>query len=279
MPDDVKQDVNQSVNTEVQPQTPQPIGFDQWSAHIPPDMKDKGYWALVKDQPLATVLKNYGAAQERMGKSILLPEKDDKEGQEKLWNKLGRPETPDKYQYKLPEHKSLKWDENVFKDFAKTAHSLGATNEQVAGLIDWFTKDVMTKNDKYANEMLQRHDEVVGKLKKEYGTNYDANIAIAKRAAVTYFGAEVGEKYIDDNIHNEPVVRGLVKLGLQLAEDGLFGKNPVEFQGAITREEAQKKINEIMGNRSHAYWGNPSDPATQAALLDVENLHKIAFPE
>lgn len=263
----------------ITPTTPQPIDYNQWSAHIPADMKEKGFWGNVKDQPLEVVLKNYGEAQTRLGKSIVLPEKEDKDGWNAVWGKLGRPESPDKYDYKLPEHEQLKWDPDTFKSFAAKAHELGAPNQVVSGLIDWFTKDVIAKNDNYANQFKETLAQTEGALKKEYGSNYDANIAFARRAAEMYLGADAGKDYVDKHMHEPAVVKGFVKLGLQLAEDGIFGKKPMEREGAISREAASKKIMEIMSDRSHAYWGNPGDAKTKDAQLEMENLHKIAYPE
>lgn len=258
---------------------PDPIAFNQWSAHIPTELKDKGYWEPVKDQPLATVLKNYGHAQERMGKSIVIPDKEDKDGWSKIYNKLGRPESPDKYQYELPQKEGLKWDEETFKSFTTVMHQLGASNDQVKGVVDWFTKDIITKNDSYFEQSKAKAEDVTTKLKKELGSGYDSSMALARRAAETYLGAEAGKDYVDRNITNESVVRGFIKLGKDLAEDGAFGKKPQELEGVISREAATQKILQIMSNRSHPYWGNPGNPETQAALAEMEDLHKIAYPE
>ena len=271
---------NQSVDGNPLPVTNNaPIAYNQWSAHIPPDLKDKGYWEPVKDQPLSLVLKNYGHAQERMGKSIVIPEKDDKEGWGKVFSKLGRPEKPEEYDYKLPEHKDIKWEPTMFGELNKVMHGLGATKDQVDGLVQWFTKDVVTKMEAHGAETQEKADKVLASIKKEHGSQADVSLAFARRAAETYFGAEVGKTFVDRNMHDEVLVKGMVKLGMQLAEDGAFGKKPLETEGAISREAAKTQITEIMSNRSHAYWGQPNLPDTQAALKKVEDLHKIAYPE
>lgn len=271
------EDNHQEQNTTTNEQA---IPFQQWSSHIPPDLKDKGYWEPLKDQPLSTVLKNYGHAQERMGKAIVLPDKpEDKEGWEKVYNKLGRPEKPEQYDYTLPEHEHIKWDKDTFGEFNKVIHSLGINKQQAKGLVEWFTKDVITKNEKAYESVKEKAEKVLGEVKKEYGSHADAKLALARRAAEMYLGPEVGKDFIDRNMYDDKLVKGFIKLGTQLAEDGVFGKKPLEFEGVVSRDEAKRQINEIMSDRNHPYWGNPSNPATQEALKRVEELHKIAYPE
>lgn len=258
----------------------QAIPFSQWASHIPPDLKDKGYWEPLKDQPLSTVLKNYGHAQERMGKSIVLPDKpEDKDGWEKIYTKLGRPEKPDQYDYTLPEHDMVKWDSGTFSEFNKVLHSHGVTKAQAKGIVEWFTKDVLTKNDSAYAKVKEKAEAVLASVKKEHGTQADTKLALARRAAETYLGSDVGKTFIDRNMHDETIVKGFIKLGAQLAEDGVFGKKVLEFEGVVSRDEAKRQINEIMSDRNHPYWGNPSNPTTKDALQRVEDLHKIAFPE
>ena len=263
----------------IQPVAPEPIGFDKWSTQIPTELKDKGYWEPVKDQPLSTVLKNYGHAQERMGKSIVVPEPADKEAWSKVFSKLGRPDDPTGYDYNLPEHKTIKWNPDMFKELNTTMHNLGATKEQVKGLVEWFTKDVITKQDAAQDAALAAADAAQAKFKKEFGTNFEANMAFGRRAAEMYFGPEFGKEFLDANMNDERIVRGMVKLGMQLAEDGAFGKKPVEYEGAISKEAAKTKINEVMSNRAHPYWSTTDSDARKAAYAEMENLHKIAFPE
>ena len=257
-----------------------PIPYTQWSTHIPTELKDKGYWEPVKDQPLATVLKNYGHAQERMGKSIVLPDKpDDKDGWSKVFDKIGRPAKPEDYEYTLPEAKDVAWDKGMFTELNKVMHGLGATKDQVKGLVEWFTKDLVTKTEAANGEAKEKAEKVLASIKKDFGSQADVTLAFARRAAELYLGADVGKDFIDRNMADEKLVRGFVKLGKDLAEDGAFGKKPPELEGAISREAAVMQINEIMSNRAHPYWSTTNSPDQQAALKKVEELHKIAYPE
>lgn len=269
---------NPGVSHEQSPQGTAPIGPDTWTKYIPQDLKDKGYWEPVKTANLDTVLKNYGHAQERLGRSVTVPDNpSDAEGWSKVYGKLGRPETPDGYKYELPQVEGINWDNQKVKEFHKAAHEMGLTNTQVEHFAKWVANDVKATLDDHVEKGMRKAAETEAFLKREYGPNYEMNIGIAKRASNMFFGNEATEELFATM--PEPIVKGLVKLGQQLNEDKAFGSNPPEMHGVVSKEAAIKKIGEIMGDRKHPYWGNPADPNTKAALQEVEDLHKIAYPE
>ncbi|UOF78748.1 putative protease [Caudoviricetes sp.] len=249
-----------------------------WQEHIPPDLKDKGCWAPVKDQPLSTVLKNYVHAQEHIGKAISIPDKeDDVEGWNKVYTRLGRPDSPDKYAYNLPKVDGLTWREEGFKDFSKVAHASGLTAKQATSVVDWFTKTSGAQHQLQTQAALDAESKVSAALKQEYGTNYPAYMGFAKQAAAKYFGPGKADTVMDAFRHDPDVLKGLVRLGRELAEDGAFGTKPYESASGMAPGSAKDAIGKIMADRTHAYWGNPTDPRTAQAYADMENLHKLAY--
>lgn len=254
----------------------QPTQVD-WRTHIPQDMRDKGYWQPLKDADLSTVLKNYGHAQERLGRSITLPaSEDDAEGWNKIYDKF-RPESPDKYDVSPPEFEGFTWDNKALDGFKKAAHESGLSNKQVKNIMDWFSQDLQQKVETSKQRGFEEVALTETKLKKEYGQDYDMNVALAKRASNVYFGNETTEAWFD--VMPEPIVRGLVKLGKQLAEDKVFGTNPPEMRGVTSKDQAKKKIAEIMSDRKHPYWSLQDTQEKRNALQEVHDLHMIAYPE
>jgi len=247
----------------------------EWRQHIPEEMRDKGYWKPVEQADLSTVLKNYGHAQERLGRSITLPEEG--EDRSAVYEKLGRPKTPAEYDVKAPEHDGIGWGDDSFEAFKSLAHEKGLTQDQVSGLVDWFKTDLSKKVETAAETGYEQAAVVETKLKKEFGANYDMEAALAKRVGNLYFGPEATEAWFDTM--PEPVVRGLMKLGKQMAEDKVFGTNPPELNGITSKEQALKRIAEIGGDRKHAYWSHSNTPAKQEAVKEMESLHVIAYPE
>ena len=247
----------------------------EWRQHIPSDMTEKGYWKPLEQADLSTVLKNYGHAQERLGRSITVPEENGDFGP--VYEKLGRPKTAAEYQVESPEVNGVGWRDDSFEAFKSVAHAKGLTQNQLSGIVDWFKTDLSAQLASAEDTGREQAAVVEVKLKKELGPNYDMDVALAKRTGNLFFGLEATEEWFDTM--PEPVVRGLLKLGKQMAEDKVFGNSPPEMNGITTKEQAMKRIAEIGGDRNHAYWSFGDTPLKQAAIQEMESLHYIAFPE
>ena len=248
-----------------------------WQDHIPADLKDKPYWGALKDGDLSTVLQSYGHAQERLGKSITLPESaEDVEGWAKVSEKL-RPASPDQYTIELPEVEGAQWDKEQFEWFRKVAFDNGLRADQFANVVKAFTDSRSKAYKDAVNQGLERSAVTQVKLQKELGPNYEMQLALAQRAGNLYFGQEVTESIVANM--NEPAIRGLMKLGKQLMEDGVFGANPPESNGITSKEAALKRIAQIGSDRTGPYWSRQETEAKRAAVKEMEDLHKIAFPQ
>lgn len=76
-----------------------------------------------------------------LGGAIRIPGKDaTPEERDAFLNKLGRPETPDKYEFTVPKDlpEELPYDGEGAKEYGSKAHELGLTKTQAAGLHDWW---------------------------------------------------------------------------------------------------------------------------------------------
>ncbi|MFN3432748.1 MAG: hypothetical protein ACK46X_22730, partial [Candidatus Sericytochromatia bacterium] len=120
---------------------------------------------------------------------IRLPKPDDAEGNAALWNRLGRPETPDKFDVKLPEGSDL--DKAALDSFLATLHKAGPMTPAMAqAAADWyggFAKQTAEAADKlYKAEQ----DRVTLELKQELGGAYEQTIDAAAEAAERFGGAD-----------------------------------------------------------------------------------------
>jgi hypothetical protein len=254
------------------------VNSDNWRDYIPEDLKDKGYWKPLANADLTTVLKTLGHSQERLGKSITLPGDDAKpEDFHDIYTKLGKPASKDEYKVEEPSVEGYNWGEESFNAFKEAAFNANMTQEQTAAVVDWFRDDLKSKVGEAQDKGLETTAIVETKLKKEYGPDYDMSIALAKRASHLYYGPDATEAWFDTM--PEPVIRGMVKLGKQMAEDKVFGNSPPEMNGVTSKEAAIKRIADIGGDRSHPYWQTQESPAKEAAIKEMADLHTIAFPE
>lgn len=273
MPTDPNTDNQEATSNEQS----QEMGQASWKQSIPPDLKDKPFWSNYKDDDLGGLLKTTYHAQERLGRSITLPANDNPEEWNSVYDKLGRPKDKSEYKVSLPKLDGFEWHEPTFDKFKEVAHNIGLNQKQVESVVQWFSDDVQTKLSSAQDQGLERIAITETKLKKELGQDYDMAVALGKRASNLYFGPEATEEWFDTM--PEPVVKGLMKLGRQLAEDKVFGNNPVEMQGVTTKAKALEEINSVMADRKHPYWGDPFKAETKQARDRMEQLHKVAYPD
>lgn len=242
------------------PSGPEPLKWEQFQPHIPKEYQESGLWEPLKNNP-AMIFKNYAEAQKRLGNSISLPTEADPEAWGKIYNKLGRPETPEKYAWDAPEHTSIEWNQELLDGMKAHSHKLGLSQSQYKDTMDFYATSLMNQVNA-ENQAAKAHNEKVEtQLKESYGTNYEFNKQLGLRAATEYFGAEVAKEMGDLMSSNPDLFKGLFKLGQEMNEAGTFGSmTPSDF-GGLTYESAQEKISELnqADKSTHPYW-NASHP-------------------
>lgn len=180
-----------------------------------------------------------------LGNAIRVPgEKATDEEKAEFLNKLGRPESPDKYEFEVPKNlpEDVPYDAERADSFKQLAHSIGLTAQQAAALHDWAAEN--TVNDfKSFSESQQaqtetRAKEETEKLVKRWGPldsqTMRANVEFADRALKDVGGPElVAEfqrlKLIGPNkeILSEPLAVAFANMGMALyKEDDVLRGNP-----------------------------------------------------
>ena len=114
----------------------------------------------VSPESFGKLAKIAVSAESLIGKSVQIP--DDKakpEDLDKFFNKLGRPEKPEGYEFKLPEGipEGMPYDAEFAKAFKAVAHKAGATAKQAAEYHDftvkWFGEQYKAQHQKVADLM------------------------------------------------------------------------------------------------------------------------------
>lgn len=104
----------------------------KWTDTLPEDMR--GYVETKGFKDPAAVLTSYQNLEKLRGvpedRLLKLPETMDADALAPIFDKLGRPEAPEKYTRALGEG----FDDGVFKAVASEAHKLGLTDAQFAGM-------------------------------------------------------------------------------------------------------------------------------------------------
>jgi len=206
-------------------------------------IKQKGW----KDVPSA--IKSYKELESHLGKLKGQPNIPDVIPDDlipTLYQKLGKPESPDKYEFKAAEGVAL--DDALLGKFKQYAHGLNLTNKQFNDVVS-FQVQAMTEAMTAQEQAQQAGFEQAAKaLQDEWKENYEANFKQAKTAAEKLGVLEDLEQL---GLANNPsAIKMLHKLSAQLSEDTIMPKNP---SSAIDPKQELSELmkSDALKNRLH----------------------------
>lgn len=206
---------------------------------------------------------------------VRLPDFDDEEAKQQLFNKLGRPESPDNYDIDVPE--DLLNASTELQQFREVAHEAGLTKDQASKVLNFYTKDVIENQLSQFNEAKELGEQA---LKQKWGADYNARLNGAKLMAQKYADQNpaLAQELFNGQLGNNPlVIEMLSDLAAGMSESDIVqGQSKVTY--GITAEEALDRISEIRENKSHAFH-NPTDPGHRAAVEKVQKLYGVAYPD
>lgn len=263
---------------------------------LPEDIR--GEASLANFQDAAGLAKSYVNAQKLIGASVRIPTEDssaeavaefykklesidgvvrlpgaeDAEGKAALYNRLGRPESHSDYKLEI---EGLQTDPAQFDAFAQLAHQAGLTNEQMNVVMGFEAQRAQQQEQALAAS--QQNAEAI--LKEKWGHDYNARLEGAKAAAQTYAETypEAMAELINGPAGNNPALLAMLsELQGTMVESGNANAGASAPYG-MSAEEARFKIEEIQGNRSHAYF-NPADPKHADAMKRMKELYELAYP-
>lgn len=239
---------------------------------IPEEIRNHPSLSPIKD--VENLARSYVNAQRLIGADkIPMPANPTEEDLDRIYTRLGRPETPDAY--------GISPDGNVITEeraveYADIAHKLRLTPEQASGVLEYYRSAVQNDTAAITANNDQAREQAVSQLQAEWGQQYDAKIEAAQKA-VDRFDAG-----------------GLMEL--QLADGSVLGNHPeiikafaniAEFRASVTSEDtisesasslgmtpaqAQNEIDAIMNDRSHAYWDRTNVVGRQQAIERMQEL-------
>ena len=189
-----------------------------------------------------------------------------------VYDRLGRPETPEGYKYNLP--KETKLEEKTLKAFSEEAHKLGLLPNQAEGIINYYNSIAeQSEQAVTVNEEAARAEAEV-ELRKEYGPAYDLKIAQARNLATNTFGQDFlrDTKLADGSVlGNHPqVVRAFADLASKMSEDGIVQG---EAASAMTVKEIDGEI-ESLTQAGSAYW-DKTHINHRKAVSEVQRLYEL----
>lgn len=254
------------------PGEPAPAAATSWLDSLPEDIK--------KDPSLATfkspdaLAKSWVNAQKLIGanKVVVPGDKASEEEWNAFYNKIGRPESPDKYEVKAPE--GFKLDDAMAKQMRETAHKLGLTPAQLNGLVAFDAERVKAAQTASADaEKSEIRNNLVEYQKTLGGEDkYKARVDEA-RFALKELGTPELNKFLEEsNLGSHPqIIELFAKLKGMMGDGKIRDGTGTNF--GIDPTVIQDEINGMMSDLNGAYF-NPSHVGHSAAVEKVRILNE-----
>lgn len=241
---------------------------------MPEDLRDHPSLSPIKD--VENLARSYVNAQRLIGADkIAMPVNPTDEDLDRIYGRLGRPESPDGYGIKADGNIVT---EEVADNFADISHKLRLTPEQASGIMDYYRSAVEQSGVANTQQAEEAREQTVASLQQEWGRAYDTKLESAAKAAQEFATPEM--------------------FGIELSDGSRLGDNPefikafakiAEFRQTVTSEDtvaemsqsniltpamAQGEIDAIMADRSHAYW-DKKNPGHAMAVEKMQGLMEM----
>jgi hypothetical protein len=190
-----------------------------------------------------------------------------------VYNKLGRPESADKYKLEFKTDVAPV-DENVIKGFAQNAHKLGLNNKQAQGILEFYKSTLEGSAKEMSVNMETAQAEAANSLRSEWGRAYDDNLRKAADVAQTYLEPELLDTQLRDGSRlgdNPKIIKAFANIANLLSEDKIIG---AEADNALQGRDVEKEINDLVGDKTGPYW-NKSHPNHNKTVNQVLSLREL----
>ena len=261
-----------------------PVAEETWQGqHLPEDLRENETLSKFKD--VGSLSSSYLELQKMVGSRDKIPTEESTEDEvNSFYNKLGRPESPDAYDIKVPDEggTGMKYDQKLYSDFLQTAHQSGLTNKQAQDAIDFYAKMNEDSSINSEAQMQQAKVDAETALKKEWGVKeYDRNLAISRRA-FNRFADDDLKKFVQESgvSNNVSLIRFLHKIGKSFSDPKLSGSG--KTAGSIDSDSAKLEIDAMMKDKGHKYHEALFDPMHSKhgeAISYRDHLYDLVYQE
>ncbi len=262
--------------TQTQTQNQSQTSSPSWFGEVDPETR-----AWIESKKFSTpaeAIKSHRELETMMGapkEQILRLNPQDPKSITDAFLRLGKPENAEGY-----EIEPLK---KAAPEFAKTISQklfeMNFTKDQANGLINFMVEQenvIREENKKAKDEMVSR---IQSDLRKEYGTNFEANMDLAKRA-LKQFGVDTetpdGESVIDGIgavIGSDKAIRLFIEVGKRMSEDTM--RSTHGSQSTISSNAAKEQIESL---RKDTDFVKKLVSGDSEANRRLEALYKSAYP-
>ena len=188
-----------------------------------------------------------------------------------FYNRLGRPDAPDKYDLKVPEG----GDPALTDWFKQTAHKHGLTTKQAGALFNDWNSMSGEKMQAWEAESRQQSERSIGELKKEWGQGFDKQIDMGRRAVANLGFDEPTLSAYEAKLGTADMLKLFAKLGSKMGEDSFEGGDRGNGAGfGLTPAAANQQIAELKMDKQFMgeyMKGNPDAIGKMKRLMEAAN--------
>lgn len=190
-----------------------------WTSQLPKEMRENAdlMKTLGKFPKLENIAKSYSELESKLGKSLVMPgEGASEEEVNTFWQKLGKPESAEKY--------SIEGEQA--KGFREIAFKNNLTDSQAKAIYN----EIEETGKRYAAEQMEKFAQQTKETNKvllsEYGKDFPAKMEMLKRGIAANGGQELYNKLRDSGlIADLNIVKLFINVGEKNAEAGTQNKS------------------------------------------------------
>jgi hypothetical protein len=263
----------------VAPDTSAPAADESYFAGYDDETKgwlnNRGMDKLSANDALAAAIKGHRNAEASLGvpqdRRIDLPVDQTAEGaMDAVYNRLGRPETPDAYTFEgaATDGPDKAFDEWAKEAFHKTGLSAGNANALHASFKEFINGTV---NQSEADRAIQTEADLMA-LKQEWGPTFEKNTNLALATANKFMSPE-DFAALKGGMGNNAAMKMLQKIGAGFGEDTFVSDDSLP-DGHVTPEGAREEIKALKRDKGFIALLEAKDVN---ARKKWDALHRVGF--
>ena len=230
---------------------------------------------ISKFTEIDALAKSYINATKMIGSDkIAVPTNNSTEDQwNEVYNKLGRPESPDKYKLDF-KSEVAPVDENAIKSFAEVAHKTGLNEKQAQAILDFYKQNSENSVQQLKIDTETAQAQAEQQLRQEWGKQYESNITKAASVAKANMSGDVLDMQLKDGTRlgdHPEVIKGFAKIAGLLSEDKMATP---ESETVDQGRDLETEISKIVNDRSGPYW-NKTHPDHSKMVQQVYTMREM----
>jgi hypothetical protein len=205
---------------------------------------------------------------------LVIPTNNSTEDQwDEVYNKLGRPESADKYTLDA-KSEVISLDDNAVKQFAETSHKLGLNNKQAQGLLEFYKTNMegTAQQAKVDAETAQAQAEQ--QLRSEWGREFETKVKQASSLAKANMNPEILDMTLSNGARlgdHPEIIKGFAKIAGMMSEDKIVS---TESESVQSNQSIQDEIDTIINDKASPYW-HKSHPNHDKQVQQVYTLREM----